>query len=60
MMHTSAASGVEAVAESQTRGFPIYGETLHQYLMFASDDYRRAGSAATVAGPRMPFHRAAP
>ena len=41
MMHTSAASGVEAVAESRARGFPIYGETLHQYLMFTSDDYRR-------------------
>ena len=38
MMHTS---GVEAVAESRARGFPIYGETLHQYLMFTSDDYRR-------------------
>ena len=41
MMHTSAASGVEAVAESRARGFPIYGETLHQYLMFTSEDYRR-------------------
>ena len=38
MMHTS---GVEAVAGSRARGFPIYGETLRQYLMFTSDDYRR-------------------
>jgi dihydropyrimidinase len=41
MMHTSAASGVEAMAESRAKGFPIYGETLHQYLMFTQDDYRR-------------------
>ena len=41
MMHTSAASGVEAIQESRAKGFPIYGETLHQYLMYTSDDYRR-------------------
>ena len=41
MMHTSARSGVEAIAESRARGFPIYGETLHQYAFFSSDDYQR-------------------
>lgn len=41
MMHTSAATGVEAIAESRAQGYPIYGETLHQYLMFTSDDYQR-------------------
>ncbi|MEM7250873.1 MAG: amidohydrolase family protein [Pseudomonadota bacterium] len=41
MMHTSAASGVEAIAESRAKGFPIYGETLHQYLMFTADDYKK-------------------
>jgi dihydropyrimidinase len=41
MMHTSAATGVEAIAESRGKGFPIYGETLHQYLMYSSDDYAR-------------------
>lgn len=41
MMHTSAASGVQAIAESRARGFPIFGETLHQYLMFTSDDYKK-------------------
>ena len=38
----SAASGVEAILESRANGFPIYGETLHQYLMFTQDDYKRA------------------
>jgi dihydropyrimidinase len=41
MMHTSAASGVEAIAESRAKGFPVYGETLHQYLMFTAEDYAR-------------------
>jgi dihydropyrimidinase len=41
MMHTSAQSGVEAIAESRAKGFPIYGETLHQYALFTEDDYHR-------------------
>jgi dihydropyrimidinase len=41
MMHVSAAAGVAAIAESRARGFPVYGETLHQYLLYTSEDYRR-------------------
>jgi len=41
MMHVSAATGVEAIRASRRRGFPIYGETLHQYMLYNSDDYRR-------------------
>jgi dihydropyrimidinase len=41
MMHTSARAGVEAIAESRRRGFPIYGETLHHYALFTSEAYRR-------------------
>lgn len=41
MMHVSAASGVSAIAQSRAKGFPIYGETLHQYMLYTSDDYRR-------------------
>ncbi|NKC12560.1 MAG: amidohydrolase family protein [Gammaproteobacteria bacterium] len=41
MMHTSAATGVEAIKESRAKGFPIYGETLHQYLMYTEEDYLR-------------------
>ena len=40
-MHVSAASGVAAIAEARARGLPIYGETLHQYLLYTSDDYQR-------------------
>jgi len=41
MMHTSAATGVAAIREARARGVPIYGETLHQYMLYSSDDYRR-------------------
>ena len=41
MMHVSAASGVDAIAESRARGYPIYGETLHQYLLYTSEDYKK-------------------
>jgi dihydropyrimidinase len=40
-MHVSAQSGVEAIREARARGAEVYGETLHQYLMYSSDDYRR-------------------
>lgn len=41
MMHVSAATGVAAIRASRSRGFPIYGESLHQYMLYTSDDYRR-------------------
>src|SRR5688572_1779671 len=41
-MHVSAAFGVEAIREARAKGMPVYGETLHQYLMYTSEDYKRA------------------
>ena len=41
MMHTSAATGVTAIREARGRGVPIYGESLHQYMLYTSEDYRR-------------------
>src|ERR1700680_4051630 len=40
MMHVSAASGVAAIREARLKGLPIYGETLHQYLLYTNEDYR--------------------
>lgn len=40
-MHVSAATGVEAIREARAKGSPVYGETLHQYMMFNADDYLR-------------------
>ena len=41
MMHVSAGTGVEAIAEARRKGLPIYGETLHQYLLYSAEDYKR-------------------
>ena len=41
LMHVSAAEGVQAIAESRAKGFPIYGETLQHYLAFNLDAYKR-------------------
>jgi dihydropyrimidinase len=41
MMHVSAATGVAAIREARGRGLPVYGESLHQYMLYTSDDYRR-------------------
>ena len=40
-MHVSAASGVAAVREARALGMPVYAETLHQYLMYTEEDYKR-------------------
>jgi dihydropyrimidinase len=41
MMHVSAATGVSAIQEARRRGVPIYGESLHQYMLYSSEDYKR-------------------
>ena len=41
MMHVSAATGVSAIHEARTRGVPIYGESLHQYMLYSSEDYKK-------------------
>jgi dihydroorotase-like cyclic amidohydrolase len=40
-VHVSAGTGVNALAEARAKGLPMYGETLHQYICFTSDDYQR-------------------
>lgn len=40
MMHVSAATGVAAIREARAKGLPIYGETLHQYILYTSEDYK--------------------
>lgn len=41
MMHVSAGTGVRAIREARATGQPIYGETLHQYMLYTSEDYQR-------------------
>ena len=40
-VHVSAKEGVNAVREARSRGLPVYGETLHNYVSFNSDDYKK-------------------
>jgi dihydropyrimidinase len=40
MMHVSAGTGVSAIREARARGVPIYGESLHQYMLKTSADYK--------------------
>jgi dihydropyrimidinase len=41
MMHVSAATGVAAIAEARAKKLPVYGESLHQYMLYTQEDYRR-------------------
>ena len=55
MVHVSAATGVAAIAASRARGFPIYGETLHQYMLFNAEDYKRPGGQMFHTYPSLKF-----
>ena len=44
-MHASAKEGVHAIAEARAKGLPIYGETLHHYVSFSAEDYKRPTGA---------------
>jgi dihydropyrimidinase len=55
MVHVSAATGVAAIGASRTRGFPIYGETLHQYLLYTAEDYKRPGGQMFHTYPSLKF-----
>jgi dihydropyrimidinase len=45
-VHTSAREGVEIIRKARSRGAPIYGETLHQYLCHTADEYAQPGGFA--------------
>jgi dihydropyrimidinase len=55
MMHTSAATGVAATAAARAKGVPIYGETLHQYLMYTAEDYKRPNGQIYHTYPSLKF-----
>ena len=55
MVHVSAATGVTAIARSRAQGFPIYGETLHQYLLYTAEDYKRPGGQMYHTYPSLKF-----
>jgi dihydropyrimidinase len=55
MVHVSAATGVAALAASRARGFPMYGETLHQYLMYNAEDYKKPNSQMYHTYPSLKY-----
>ena len=55
MMHTSAKTGVDAIAAARARGVPIYGETLHQYLMYTAEDYKKPNGQIYHTYPSLKF-----
>jgi dihydropyrimidinase len=55
MLHTSAATGVKAIATARSEGTPIYGETLHQYLMYSAEDYKRPNGQIYHTYPSLKF-----
>jgi dihydropyrimidinase len=55
MMHTSAAAGVRAIEAARARGAPVYGETLHQYLLYGADDYKKPGGQMYHTYPSLKF-----
>ena len=55
MVHVSAATGAAAIAGSRARGFPIYGETLHQYMLYTAEDYKRPGGQMFHTYPSLKF-----
>jgi dihydropyrimidinase len=55
MLHTSAATGVNAIAAARAHGVPIYGETLHQYLMYNSEDYKKPNGQIYHTYPSLKF-----
>jgi dihydropyrimidinase len=55
MLHTSAATGVRAIAAARAHGVPIYGETLHQYLLYNSEDYKRPNGQIYHTYPSLKF-----
>jgi len=55
MLHTSAATGVRAIAAARANGTPIYGETLHQYLMYSAEDYKRPNGQIYHTYPSLKF-----
>lgn len=40
VVHVSSSHGVEAIREARSARLPVYGEVLHNYLTFTSDNYR--------------------
>ena len=54
-VHTTAKEGVAAIAEARAQQQPVYGETLHNYLEFTCEDYKKPGGTAIHTYPAIKY-----
>ena len=54
-VHVSAKEGVAAIAEARSRGLPIYGETLHNYVSFNAENYKEPDGMKYHTYPSLKF-----
>jgi dihydropyrimidinase len=54
-VHVTAKEGVRAIAEARARSQPVYGEALHNYLQFTSDDYKKPDGGKYHTYPALKF-----
>ena len=54
-VHTTAKEGVAAIAEARSQHLPVYGETLHNYLEFTCEDYKKPGGTVIHTYPAIKF-----
>ncbi|MEE8443544.1 MAG: amidohydrolase family protein [Dehalococcoidia bacterium] len=55
LVHVSAKEGVNAIADARSRGLPIYGETLHNYVTFNADNYKESNGMKYHTYPSLKF-----
>jgi dihydropyrimidinase len=41
IVHVSSSDGVNLISEARGKNLPVFGESLHNYLAFTQDDYRK-------------------
>ena len=54
-VHTTAKEGVAAIAEARAMGQPVYGEALHNYMEFTSDDYKKPNGTKIHTYPAIKY-----
>ncbi|MDA1190034.1 MAG: amidohydrolase family protein, partial [Chloroflexi bacterium] len=54
-VHVTAKEGVRAIAEAKARGQAVYGEGLHNYMVFTSEDYKKPNGPMYHTYPALKF-----
>ena len=55
LLHVTAREGVAAIREARAQGMPVYGEALHHYLCFTSEDYKAQDGGIYHTYPSLKF-----